>query len=228
MSVAGGLAVLGIIAFFVWKFTRKRISGFDESEPIKWPELNAHGGAADSHPLPVHSTGRSGFGDAGSESDLSRMNASNYSTTDFNGAHDPYAVPPLPHLNPNQPYRDDPTGAGGYYDPYRGPTPASAEHGQNWEGEAIPMNQLGHGGAVGGYEQQQLYGAGRASPGPLQAYDTGRASPAPPNMGYQQPAVYDQYDQGRQSPGPMAAYAGRASPAPNAALGYGQQPPGYR
>ncbi|KAH6913203.1 hypothetical protein BKA70DRAFT_1369879 [Coprinopsis sp. MPI-PUGE-AT-0042] len=214
MSVAGGLAVLGIIAFFVWKFTRKRFSSFDESEPIKWPDLNSHGGAPDSHPLPVRDTGRAGFGDTGSESDLSRMNQSNYSTTDFNGAHDPYAVPPLPHLNPNQPYRDDPTGAAGYYDPYRGPVPGTAENGQSWEGEAIPMNQLGHG----------------ASPGPLQAYDTGRGSPAPPNMGYQQPAVYEQYDQGRQSPGPMAAY-GRASPGPNAAMGaagYGQQPPGYR
>lgn len=32
MSVAGGVAVIGIIAFFVWKFTRKRFSDFDDSE----------------------------------------------------------------------------------------------------------------------------------------------------------------------------------------------------
>lgn len=31
MSVAGGVAVIGIIAFFVWKFTRKRFADFDDS-----------------------------------------------------------------------------------------------------------------------------------------------------------------------------------------------------
>jgi hypothetical protein len=31
MSVAGGVALIGIIAFFVWKFTRKRFSDFDDS-----------------------------------------------------------------------------------------------------------------------------------------------------------------------------------------------------
>lgn len=32
LSVAGGVAVIGIIAFFVWKFTRKRFADFDDSE----------------------------------------------------------------------------------------------------------------------------------------------------------------------------------------------------
>lgn len=31
LSVSGGIAVLGIILFFVWKFTRKRFSDFDDS-----------------------------------------------------------------------------------------------------------------------------------------------------------------------------------------------------
>jgi len=29
--VAGGLALIGIIGFFVWKFTRKRFTDFDDS-----------------------------------------------------------------------------------------------------------------------------------------------------------------------------------------------------
>lgn len=32
LSVAGGIAVIGIIAFFVWKFTRKRFADFDDSK----------------------------------------------------------------------------------------------------------------------------------------------------------------------------------------------------
>ncbi|KAJ3503755.1 hypothetical protein NLJ89_g8289 [Agrocybe chaxingu] len=81
MSVAGGVAVIGIIAFFVWKFTRKRFADFDDNEAIKWPDLNSHSGAGDSHPLPVKSTGRSGF-DTGSDGSLSRVPSNNYSTAD--------------------------------------------------------------------------------------------------------------------------------------------------
>ncbi|TFK28192.1 hypothetical protein FA15DRAFT_665688 [Coprinopsis marcescibilis] len=196
MSVAGGLAVIGIIAFFVWKFTRKNAAAFDDNEPIKWPDLNSHGAAADSHPLPVHNTGRAGF-DTGSEVSLSRVNSSNYSTPDFHaGSNDPYAVPPLPHMNPNQPYRDDPTAPTGYYDPYRGPI---QDNGSDWNhGDAIPMNQIHAQGAA----PQMAYG--RQSPGPMQAYDTGA------------PVYNQQFDAGRQSPGPAAAFGARAaSPGPN-------------
>ncbi|KAF8170103.1 hypothetical protein BJ912DRAFT_933463 [Pholiota molesta] len=200
MSVAGGVAVIGIIAFFVWKFTRKRFSDFDDNEAIKWPDLNTHGaGASDSHPLPVNNTGRSGF-DTASEGSLSRVPSTNYSTPDFNAAGaDPYAVPPLPHLNPNQPYRDDPAAAGAYYDPYHGPVPGTIEHGApgapEWGGEAIPMTQLG----------------GRMSPGPHAAYG---AEP-----------IYD-HNAGRQSPGPQVVYGGRTSPGPQAAYGGGRMSPG--
>ncbi|TEB25127.1 hypothetical protein FA13DRAFT_1738538 [Coprinellus micaceus] len=148
------------------------------------------------------------------------MHADNYSTADF-ASNDPYAVPPLPHLNPNQPYRDDPTAAGAYYDPYRGPVPGTIDHGTGeWHGEAIPMQQIQHqqtggGFAGGGYDQ--------VGPAPTMA---------PP---YQQ-GGHDGYDGsvppqvGRQSPGPQQAYGGRISPGPNMAYnaGYNQGPaPGY-
>jgi len=204
--VAGGVAVIGLIAFFIWKMTRKRFSDFDDGEAIKWPDLNTHGGAAvDSHPLPVHNTGRAGF-DTGSESSLSRVNSNNYSTNDFhsNPPSDPYAVPPLPHLNPNQPYRDDPGAIGGaYYDPYRGPIPGTIEQrtGQEWGGEAIPMTQMNAGGRMSPGPNLAYNGepvAGRLSPGPQAAYG-GRASPA-----------------GRMSPGPQAVYGAPVSPVPPA------------
>lgn len=167
-------------------------------EAIKWPELNSHGNA-DTHPLPVHTTGRAGF-ETGSEVSLSRANSSNYSMPDFaSGAGpDPYAVPPLPHLNPSQPYRDDPSGPTGYYDPYRGPVPGTLENGaSDWSGEAIPMTQMNAGMRM-------------KSPGPPAnfGYDGGRQSPAP-HLPYQ----------GRASPGPQVAYTGRTSPGPQAAYG---------
>ncbi|CAA7268175.1 unnamed protein product [Cyclocybe aegerita] len=213
MSVAGGVAVIGIIAFFVWKFTRKRFADFDDNEAIKWPDLNSHSGAGDSHPLPVKSTGRSGF-DTGSDGSLSRVPSNNYSTADVSSsAVDPYAVPPLPHMNPNQPYRDDPTAVGGYYDPYRGPVPGTIEHGgPEWVGgEAIPMNQMGGRMSPGphvAYGAEPVYDAGRQSPGPQMAYG-GRSSPGPQ-------AAYG----GRMSPGPHAAYGRAVSPAPPPAAGY--------
>ncbi|KAF9466583.1 hypothetical protein BDZ94DRAFT_1251288 [Collybia nuda] len=234
MSVAGGIAVIGIIGFFVWKFTRKRFSDFDDNEAIKWPELNTHGGNPDSHPLPVHNTGRSGF-DTGSEASLSRVpSSSNYSTPDVGSVGpDPYAVPPLPHLNPNQPYRDDPTAATGYYDPYRGPIPGTLEHGAaagEWGGEAIPMTQMaGNAGRMSpgphaAYGADQMYDIGRKSPGPQAAYggdpmyDVGRRSPGPQ-------AAYAV--SGRTaSPGPQAVYGGRASPGPQAAYTTGRMSPG--
>lgn len=208
LSVAGGVAVIGLIAFFIWKLTRKRFSDFDDGEAIKWPDLNTHGGVTtDSHPLPVHNTGRTGF-DTASENSLSRIDSNNYSTADFhlNSSSDPYAVPPLPHLNPNQPYRDDPSAVGvAYYDPYRGPIPGTIEQGAGQEsGESYPMTQMNPGG--------------RMSPGPNAAYSEGRHSPGPQ-------AAY-----GRAlSPGPQAAYAGRMSPGPQAAYvgSTSPVPPGY-
>ncbi|KIY72440.1 hypothetical protein CYLTODRAFT_343963 [Cylindrobasidium torrendii FP15055 ss-10] len=208
IAVAGGIALIGVLAFVYWKFTRKRFNDFDDTEAIKWPELNAHGGPGGNTgavPLPTHNTGRAGF-DTSSEVSLSRtpsQTGTNYSTPDL-GMNDPYAVPPLPHLNPGQPmpYRDDPNASGAFYDPYRGPVPQTIHDkqgipGAGWQqpGDAYPMTQMG-----------------RASPGPTAAlgmYDAGRMSPAPMA--------------GRASPGPQAAYGmgvpqyGRASPGPGAA-----------
>jgi hypothetical protein len=185
----------------VWKFTRKRFSDFDDNEAIKWPELNTHGGG-DSHPLPVHNTGRAGFGDTESLRDMSRApsvtgyaDSMTTSTTELYpgvGA-DPYAVPPLPHLNPNQPYQDDPQ-AQAFYDPYRGPIPNTFDAGEadtsqasGWTGEAIPMTQMSPGGRS-------------RSPGPQMAYDEPGQAMSPQRM------------------------ASRRSPAPAAALAYGEPP----
>ncbi|KAL4260640.1 hypothetical protein AB1N83_008060 [Pleurotus pulmonarius] len=205
LSVAGGVAVIGIVAFIIWKVTRKRgFSDFDDNEAIKWPELNAHKEGADTHPLPTHNTGRAGFETGGAG--LSRApSTSSAAPTTFSSApsqysnvyntstpdlyQDPYAVPPLPHLNPNQPYHDDPAHSGAFYDPYRGPVPQAlhdpdgpptatvAPGGGPWEGgEAIPMTQMA--------------AAGRLSPGPGVAYGG------------------DPF--GRRSPGPTQAYGGAA------------------
>jgi hypothetical protein len=193
-------------------------------EAIKWPELNTHG--ADSHPLPVNSTGRAGF-DTGSEVSLSRPASTG--TGFSNVAADPYAVPPFPHLNPNQPYRDDPSTTTGYYDPYRGPVPntfsdaASVDipAGPGWSAaEAIPMTQMARSKSPG---PQTAYD-GRRSPGPQQAYE-GRRSPGP-QAAYAPPAYVDERV---RSPGPAAGFGGmappgRRSPGPQAAYdptGYG-------
>lgn len=133
LSVAGGIAALGAIAFIIWKLTRKRFSEFDaDGEEIKWPELGP-----ESHALPTRPTGRVGVDDDGYDDarmDGAGRHMSNYaasssigevSTGDLHSYNDPYAVPPLPHLDPNQPYHDDPSNYGGHYDPYHGPVPPS-------------------------------------------------------------------------------------------------------
>lgn len=171
------------------------------AEAIKWPELNAHGGAvgAESGPLPTHTTGRSGFGTT-SELSLSRH--------DSHTGQDPYAVPTAPHLNPSVPipYRDDPNvGNAAFYDPYSGPVPQTFNEANNVPGSGWPQT---------GGEAYPMAQMGRASPGLGQSYgqyDAGRASPAPVPMA------------GRASPGPYAVM-GRASPAPPPM--YGRTSPG--
>lgn len=209
LSVAGGVAVIGIISFFIWKFTRKRFADFDDNEAIKWPELNTHG--SDIHALPTKSTGRSGFGaENESEVNLARAPspggyahsvAANSLPETYTSSPDPYAVPPLPHLNPNQPYHDDPGtyGQPGYYDPYRGPVPNTFGDGfsDGHTSEAIQMTRM----------------ARTRSPGPQMGYDIqGRASPGP------QAAMGYALDGRSASP---AIGAGRVSPGPQAAYGYG-------
>ena len=197
------------LIFFVFLFYLKK------GEAIKWPDLNTHGGGtgggtADSYPLPL---GRTGF-DTVSEASLSRVDSNNYSTADFhsNPSSDPYAVPPLPHLNPNQPYRDDPAAvAGAYYDPYRGPIPGTIEQGagQEWSGESYPMTQMNPGGRMSPGPNAAYSGEGRHSPGPQAAY--GRALSPGPQVAYA----------GRMSPGPQAAYGGSVSPVPPGYDAYG-------
>lgn len=177
-------------------------------EAIKWPELNAHG--SDIHSLPVNNTGRAGF-ETGSEASLSRV-----PSMSGGGAPDPYAVPPLPHLNPNQPYRDEPSPAP-YYDPYRGPVPNTLNDTASvdvpptgWtNAEAIPMTQMAPGNRS-------------RSPGPQMAFD---GSPAPGMAGRRSPGPYAAYDgrTGSPAPGMGGIPVGRRSPGPQA----GYDPPGY-
>lgn len=220
LSVAGGVALIGIVAFVIWKFTRKRLrDDFDDSEAIKWPELNTHGESP--HALPTNRAGGAGF-ETNSEVNLTRPDSragsfaqsAATSTVDLyaaNAAHDPYAVPPLPHQNPNLPYRDDP--AGGFYDPYSGPVPQTfADTDSVAGGEAIPMTQINR----------------ARSPAPPMGYDPGRASPGP-QMAYNLPPPGAYYNEGGRgspapramSPGPAMALSGRASPGPQVAYGYG-------
>lgn len=186
-------------------------------EAIKWPELNAHNN--DVHALPTKSTGRAGFGaDIDSDVDLTRApspggtyanSIAASSVPETYGTGDPYAVPPLPHLNPNQPYRDEPSAYGqpaGYYDPYRGPVPNTftdtISEGQG--AESIPMTPMA-----------QM--ARMRSPGPQVAYDMqGRGSPAP-----QAAMGYAGMDERSRTPVPGALGTGRASPSPHPGYGYG-------
>ncbi|PCH39365.1 hypothetical protein WOLCODRAFT_141212 [Wolfiporia cocos MD-104 SS10] len=210
LSVAGGVMLLSVVAFAVFKFSRKKyLDEYDDAEAIKWPELNTHGDSP--HALPTHRTGNAGF-ETSSEINLTARPDSRAgsiapsaaaSAVDLYPAHqDPYAVPPLPHLNPNvgpgpgvpgaQPYRDDP--AQGYYDPYNGPVPRTLE------GEAIPMTQ------IGGRARSPMPMGGRMSPapgvGPGGMPMGGRMSPAP---GLQAPHIHAPR---AMSPGPGPMYGG--------------------
>ena len=181
-------------------------------EAIKWPELGTHGEAT--HALPTHRTGGAGF-ETSSEVNLTRPDsragsiAPSSSAVDLYGAQqDPYAVPPLPHLNPSvgggmQPYRDDPSAT--YYDPYSGPVP------QTIDGEAIPMTQIP--GRARSPMPTQPGGMGmgmdgRRSPGPAAALAPPMGAPA-----------------GMRSPSPGPGMAMRSpSPGPNRAYGAGPGP----
>jgi hypothetical protein len=203
LSVAGGIALLGIVAFFIWKFTRKRgLATYDDGE-IKWPDLNSenHGPGQDDLAGPQRlSDGasirdpsfRGAYGDGGLTSSQSQVDL-HYP--------DPYSVPPLPHLDPNQPYHDDPN-AGAYRDNFAAPVfTDSRPSSPNIRGEAIPMNQINRSRSPGPQNALHTGYGGRQSPGPQDAYGGGV---------------------GRQSPGPQDAYGGgygRRSPGPNDAYG---------
>ncbi|KAI1797017.1 hypothetical protein LXA43DRAFT_878886, partial [Ganoderma leucocontextum] len=179
-------------------------------EAIKWPELNAHG-EEPSHALPTNRTGGAGF-DTSSQLNIVRPDsragsiapsAGASSVELFSNRSDPYAVPPLPHLNPGMPYRDDPSQA--YYDndPYAVSAATAAA-----PGEAYPMTQIGRTRSPG---PQAAFGYdGRVSPGPQQSLSA-NYGPGP------NPALYA----GRASPAPTA---GRMSPGPQNAYRPG---PGY-
>ena len=212
-------------------------------EAIKWPDLNHHDGGV--VPLSTNQTGRSGF-DTNSEVDLSRNNSRSggyagsiaaTSTAELfpGGAPDPYAVPPLPHLNPNQPYLDDPSSR--FYDPYRGPVPqtfgGAPPQDPAYAGEAIPMTQMaaqrarspGPGIAYdvpgGRASPQPSMAPGRRSPGPQAAYAYGDMRVASPAPLYGGPGLPPPGSPAPMYGAPGLPPAGRASPGPQAAYGYG-------
>ncbi|KAJ9127815.1 hypothetical protein QFC24_000098 [Naganishia onofrii] len=61
ISVVGGVVVLAIGLFIVWKLKQKKFNGYDDDiDGIKWPELNKHGESS-TMPLPAKPTGGHGF-----------------------------------------------------------------------------------------------------------------------------------------------------------------------
>lgn len=229
LSVAGGIALIGLGVFLYWKFGRKRgHEDFDDNEAIQWPELNTHGDDTSKFP-----SNRSAGFETNSEVNLTRPDSRAGSLAPSAAAsavdlyapnQDPYAVPPLPHLNPNQPYRDDP--GPGYYDPYAGPAPQTYSDTPDQVGgaESIPMTQINRARSPGPQAAYDAGVAGRRSPGPQAAYDlaAGRQSPGP-QAAYGAAPGYA--EGGRMSPGPGVALSGRASPGPGIALG-GRASPG--
>jgi len=169
---------------------------------IKWPDLNSsnHVSGQDDHANIQNPTDgasvrdpslRGAYGDGGLGASQSQVDLY---------AADPYAVPPLPHLNPNQPYRDDPGVP--YHDGFNPPAfHESRPSSPSIRGEAIPMNQINRTKSPGPQAALPPTYAGRQSPGPQDAYGGGY---------------------GRQSPGPQDAYGGgygRRSPGPHDAYG---------
>lgn len=149
------------------------------TEAIKWPEVGRD------------PSSNVGYATGPSTDALSR----DVSTTNFAPSrdylpetNDPYAVPPLPNYNPNLPYRDDPNNVG-YYDPYRGPSPAALYEGPVDGHENIPLDTLPN-------------NARTRSPAPHAALDaTGRGSPVPGAIGYQaQTMGQSTYGQGGAAP----------------------------
>ena len=172
---------------------------------IKWPDLNSesHVPGQDDHGAPPslsEQTSIRGQSFQGSYAD-GGLGASQ-SQVDLYVA-DPYAVPPLPHLNPSQPYRDDP-GAAPYHDNFSVPAfHGSRPSSPSIRGEAIPMNQINRTRSPAPQSALNTGYGGRQSPGPQDAYGGG--------AGRQSPGPQDAYGggYGRRSPGPQDAYGPR-------------------
>lgn len=171
--------MLAFVAFLIWKLTRKRFHGLEDiDEAIKWPEVGREAST------------NVGYATGPSTDALPHELSSNYSAPSRDYLpenNDPYAVPPLPNYNPNLPYRDDPNN--GYYDPYRGPSPAALYEGPADGHENIPLDTLPN-------------NARTRSPAPNVALDaTGRGSPAPGAIGYSAPPMgQSTYGQGGGAP----------------------------
>ncbi|CAD6885970.1 unnamed protein product [Tilletia controversa] len=90
VSVVGGAALLGLLAFLYMKFGQKRDHYDDDDTDIKWPELRSEGDTAAMHPLPARRTGGAGFemageSDTGHDRDMAE-NDGGYGRDSFSGS----------------------------------------------------------------------------------------------------------------------------------------------
>lgn len=212
LGVAGGIAVLGLIAFIVWKFNQKRFSQLDDDAgDINWP-------------MPKEAVLQAPVAPS--------MAATNATNSSIDLSHDPYAVPPLPPAR-TMPYHDDPSGSGVFYDPYRGPVPqtfntppgSTEGHAAAYPGEAIPMSTYASNNGRQSPGPNDPY-ARSGSPGPAMAYGDPYARTRSPG-----PAVaYEDPYAGRRSPGPSLAYGAPGPYDPTVRVGTpvrGGTPVGY-
>ncbi|KAJ9108764.1 hypothetical protein QFC21_000084 [Naganishia friedmannii] len=126
ISVAGGVVVLAIVLFFIWKLKQKRFSGYDDdADGIKWPELNRHGESS-TMPLPAKPTG--GYGLETSAERRMGLDDDGFDEYDpysapvsyGNPANDHYAgygedLPPVPPLPPMYQMNNSTNLASGHY-----------------------------------------------------------------------------------------------------------------
>ncbi|KAJ9125118.1 hypothetical protein QFC22_000072 [Naganishia vaughanmartiniae] len=103
ISVVGGVVVLAIGLFVIWKLQQKKSGGYDDdADGIKWPELNKHGESS-SMPLPAKPTGGHGFETNALEIDeYDTYSAPVSYTNSVNDHYDGYGeeLPPVPPLPP--------------------------------------------------------------------------------------------------------------------------------
>ncbi|KZP00579.1 hypothetical protein CALVIDRAFT_533576 [Calocera viscosa TUFC12733] len=208
LSVAGGIALIGIVAFIIWKFTRKRFAGLDDFEDaIKWPEYKTGEDDMTMGPLPTRATGGAG------------VETSVYAPSEVDYDHDAHSVtggsttelvPPVSYASapysqpmPSQPYFDEAYSGpqpGQYYDPYRGGAPGGMGYAPGRTTSPGPQRSL----TLGPDGAQDLY----------RTPTRGMTGPAatPPQRGAsmnQQEDAGSVYATARsRSPGPAQAFAG--------------------
>ncbi|EJU04897.1 hypothetical protein DACRYDRAFT_93309 [Dacryopinax primogenitus] len=217
LSVAGGIAVIGIIAFVIWKFTRKRFAGLDDFEDaIKWPEYKHGDDDMTMGPLPTRATGGAGVETssyAHSEVDFDAHSVTGGSTTDL-VAPVSFASMPYSQPMPAQPYYDDGYGHGAQPGQYYNQTSMGYAPGRT----TSPGPQLSL--AVGGDGTQDMYrsptrGMGAGPAGMMSAPQRGASINTAEDAG----SVYATARS--RSPGPNMGLSGEMGERGPGGLGFG-------